>query len=130
VTQHAGLPADRRGAFSRDEHILMIANEMHRGSALLRRRDAGRVRTCYERVLQLVDLTVRVRAERSFLRELLRWRELVAALYLEDLPRLEAHRELLRCVLFFTPAAARQVPELVGVRRASAARSTRRGAAS
>jgi hypothetical protein len=112
VSQHAGLSVERWAGFSSDQQILMIANEMHRASGLLGWDDLGRVRTSYERVLHLVDLTVQVRRDKSFVRELLRWRELVAELYLAERPRIEIHRQLLRCLLYFTPVAARQIREL------------------
>lgn len=123
MTQHAGLSVERWAAFSRDQRILMIANEMHRAAKLARADDRPRLRNGYERVLQLVDLTVRVERHRSFIRELLRWRELVAEMYIGDRPQPEAHERLLRCLLFFTPVAARQIPELFPSRRTGSSSS-------
>jgi hypothetical protein len=51
-------------------------------------------------------------------RELLRWRELAAAAYIE--PDEERHRALLRALLLLTPASAKQVPFLLGERRPEA----------
>jgi hypothetical protein len=112
VTQHAGLSAERWAAFSREQQVLMIANEMHRASRLFGPDDRERLRNAYERVLRLADLTVAVQPGRSLRRELLRWREILGSAYLEPDERL--HRELLHVLLLFTPESARQRPFLVG----------------
>jgi hypothetical protein len=121
VTQHASLSAERWAAFSLDQQILMIANEMNRAAGLAREDDRGRLKNSYERVLQLVDLTVRCHTRRALLKELLRWRDLVAELYLFDPPRPDAHRALLRCLLLFTPTASQQIPHVLPSSRAPAA---------
>jgi hypothetical protein len=87
----------------------MIANEMNRASRLLGDSDAASRRFSYERVLRLVDLTVALAERRAVRRELLRWRDLVAALYLEDDARPQAHRQALRALLQQTPDSAAQV---------------------
>ena len=110
MTQHAGLTPERWASFSLDQQILMIANEMNRGRRLAREDDWSRVESGYARVLQLVDLTVASRPRQSFLRELLRWRDLVAQLYVTGSPNPAAHDEALRCLLYFTRSAAEQIP--------------------
>jgi hypothetical protein len=112
VTQHASLTLERWAAFSRDQQILMIANEMNRAGRLFGARDRGRLANAYERVLRLADLTAESQASRSLRRELLRWREMAGALYLE--PDEEGHRALFRALLLLTPASAKQVPFLLG----------------
>ena len=115
MTQHAGLSAERWATFALDQQILMIANEMHRASKLVRDEDRQRLGHSYERVLQLVDLTIRSHRERGLLRELLRWRDLVAELYLSGSSRPDQHHTLLRCLLSLTPAAFRQIAALGSV---------------
>jgi len=110
MTQHASLTPERWAAFSRDQQVLMIANEMNRASRLFGPDDRGRLRHAYERILRLADLTVEVQTSRSLRRELLRWRELAGGVYLEPDP--EAHRQLFRALLLLTPASAKQVPLL------------------
>jgi hypothetical protein len=110
--QHAGLSTERWAAFSFVQQILMIGNEMNRSLAHLERRAWDRARPSYERVLQLVDLTVGLPLGRSRRRELLRWRDLVAALYVADTPSVETHVEAFRCLLRFTPESSRQIAEL------------------
>lgn len=110
MTQHASLTAERWARFSVDQQVLMIANEMQRASSLLSPDDRPSRQRTYERVLRLVDLTVEVQTRRAFRRELLRWRDLIAALYLVPEANPEAHRAALRSLLGFHPAAWRQVP--------------------
>ena len=66
-------------------------------------------RLCYERVLRLVDLTVEVQSGRSLRKELLRWRELIAGMYIEPEPDPENHREAFQCLLLMTPESAEQI---------------------
>ena len=108
--QHASLTAERWSAFSLDQQILMIANEMHRAAKLFASEDRERLRCGYERVLRLTDLTAATRPGKTFRLELLRWRELVAALYVSPKPSPASHREAFRCLLQFTPVAAAQIP--------------------
>ena len=111
MTQHAGLSAERWSRFDREDQVLMVANEMHRAGKLAPTDADGR-RRAYERVLRLVDLTVQVQARPAFRREFLRWRDLIAELYLRADPDPAAHRAALRALLLLTPRSARQVPLL------------------
>jgi hypothetical protein len=117
VTQHASLDAGRWSAFSRDQQLLMIANEMNRASRLFGPADRSRLTSAYERVLRLADLTVQVQTSRSLRRELLRWRELAGSVYLE--PDEPLHGELFRALLLMTPESAKQIPFLFGAPEAS-----------
>lgn len=110
MTQHASLSPERWASFSRDQQLLMIANEMNRAARLVEPAELPGFRRCCERVLRLVDLTVEVNVRRSLRRELLRWRDLVAALYLDPAPSSEAHRAAFRALLQLSPATARQIP--------------------
>ena len=114
VKQHLALSPERWAAFTLDQQVLMVANEMHRGSKLMEPADRDRLRNSYERVLHLVDLTIRVRPGRGLRRELLRWRDLVARLYVEAAADPRAHAEALRVLLRFTPVASRQLPYVTG----------------
>jgi hypothetical protein len=105
VTQHASLTPERWARFSLDQQILMVANEMNRASSLLGDASPDSLRRTYERVLRLLDLTVATQARRGLRRELLRWRDLVAALYVAPRADAQAHAEAFRCLLRFTPAS-------------------------
>ena len=82
MTQHASLTPERWARFDLDQQILMIANDMNRASRLLGPEDRDSLQRTYERVLRLVDLTVATQPRRGLRRELLRWRDLIAALYI------------------------------------------------
>ena len=103
MTQHSSLTPERWARFSLDQQILMIANEMKRASALTAPADSGSRVLAYERVLRLLDLTVETRSKPTLRRELLRWRDLVAALYLAQEAAPEDHDAAYRCLLRFTP---------------------------
>jgi len=114
MTQHASLTPERWARFTLDQQVLMIANEMQRATALLAPTDGAARQRTYERVLRLVDLTVTVQTKRTFRRELLRWRDLIAALYVEPDTDPDGHRAAFRCLLRFRPEASRQIPHLMG----------------
>jgi len=113
VTQHASLSPERWARFPPDRQLLMIANEMNRATALMDADDGRSRGLAYERVLRLVDLTVAVNPRRALRRELLRWRDLVAALYLEAAPNMREHRAVLRCLLQLAPITAAQIPYIL-----------------
>jgi len=110
VTQHAAMTAERWARFDVARQILMIANEMNRASSLFGADGVASLRLCYERVLRLVDLTVETRDRRGLRRELLRWRDLVAELYVADQPSRVDHTAAFRCLLQLHPVAAKQIP--------------------
>jgi hypothetical protein len=114
VTQHATLTAERWARFSLDQQVLMIGNEMQRASSLMTPDDTDSRRRCYERVLRLVDLTVEIQTKRTLRRELLRWRDLIAELYVAPRGEPHLHREAFRALLQLRPVAARQIPLLLG----------------
>ena len=112
MSQHASLSPERWSSFSLDQQILMIANEMNRAMKLLGPDDRERLKHSYERVLQLTDLTILVRTRKGLRRELLRWRDLIAQLYVDAESSPPAHAAAFRCLLLFTPEAARQIPHV------------------
>ena len=116
MTQHATLPFERWAAFTRDQQILMIANEMNRAAKLFDPANQMRLRNAYERILQLTDLTIRAQSSFGFRRELLRWRDLIATQYVTDAPCSASHREAFRVLLRFTPEASRQIAQLAATR--------------
>ena len=117
MTQHSSLTPERWKRFDLDRQILMVGNEMNRGMRLVDAEETASLRACYERVLRLTDLTVAVSHRRALRRELLRWRDLVAALYvrtgIEGTVDGDAHRAAFRALLQLRPAAARQIALLM-----------------
>jgi len=114
ASQHQGLSPERWRRYPRGQQILMIANEMNRASKLFEPVDRERLATAYERILALTDLTVRVADSRSLRRELLRWRDLVAAQYIAPLPDAQSHGQAFRALLQLHPDAWRQLPYVTG----------------
>ena len=113
MTQHASLSPERWARFPRERQLMMIANEMNRATALMNADDGRSRGLAYERVLRLADLTIAVNPERALRRELLRWRDLVAALYVDTVPDELAHRAVLRCLLQLSPMTAAQIPYIL-----------------
>ena len=113
MTQHASMTPERWARFGLDQQILMVANEMNRASSLLGAEDLESLRRTYERVLRLVDLTVTTQPRRGLRRELLRWRDLIAELYVAPAADAGAHAAAFRCLLQLTPVASRQIPHLL-----------------
>ena len=114
MTQHSSLSPERWASFSLDQQVLMIGNEMQRASRLFAPDLHASLRLAYERVLRLLDLTVAVHPKPTLRRELLRWRDLVAELYVAPDPQPAQHREAFRCLLRLRPEASRQIPFLLG----------------
>jgi hypothetical protein len=112
MAQHTGLSLQRWSAFSLHQQVLMIANEMNRAAKLKAPKDRERLRSAYERTLQLTDLTVQVSRRRALRRELLRWRDLVAALYVAPGADPVAHTAAFRALLRLTPETSKQLPLL------------------
>ncbi len=112
MTQHATLPAERWARFDLGQQILQIGAEMQRALKFLRAERGPELRACYERALGLVDLTVEVQASPGLRRELLRWRGVIAELYLRAEPDAPTHRLALRVLLRLHPESAKQVAVL------------------
>ena len=110
MTQHASLSPERWSAFSLDQQVLMIGNEMNRAARWMLPEDRASLNLAYERILRLVDLTVEVQSRPALRRELLRWRDLIAELYIRPEADSAAHAAAFRTLLLFTPVAAQQIP--------------------
>ena len=108
MIQHEGLTRERWATFTAAQQILMIANELHRARKLDGSRKASHRRNSYERVLYLTDLTLAAQTGHGLRRELLRFRDLAAALYLEPAPGAKEQADLLRALLLLTPESALQ----------------------
>jgi hypothetical protein len=74
--------------------------------------DRDRRRGAYARALELSDLTAAGTVRPAFRRELLRWRDLLASLYLRDDGRAEENAAVLRHLLRFKFATSKQIQYL------------------
>ena len=115
MASHAGLSPERWAGFSLDQQVLMIANEMNRATKLMAPIDRERLQRAYERILRLADLTVQGAGRPALRRELLRWRDLVATLYIAPATDPAAHATAFRALLRLTPEASKQLALLRGV---------------
>lgn len=107
---HKSLNSTRWESFSLDQQLLMIGNEMNR---LISGLQAGRPyldqKACMERAFELIDLTISL-GRKNLQRELLRWRGLLAMVYL--MPESEFNRQtdylkqLFKTLLFLNPKSA------------------------
>ena len=89
----------------------MIGNEMNRAAKVLHHEDRSYRNNCYERILHLTDLTIRVQRRATLRRELLRWRDLIAELYVSPEPDGPRHDAAFRSLLMFMPASSEQLPQ-------------------
>ncbi|HHE38787.1 MAG TPA: hypothetical protein ENL20_09485 [Candidatus Cloacimonetes bacterium] len=83
---HTGLTSDKWKIFSTDKQLLMIANELNRAKNWIDKKDFEKVSFCYERAFELLDLTVECSKNNNLIRELLRFRELLAMTYSNKSP--------------------------------------------
>lgn len=114
MSQHASLTPERWQSFTRDQQLMMIANEMNRCQKLLSPGDRARLQNGLERVLRLTDLTAQVNAVPALRRELLRWREVMAQFFLDAAPDPDGFRAAFRALLLLTPALHEQIPFVLG----------------
>ena len=108
MPQHEGLTLERWRRYPAAHQVIMVANELHRAMSLTRTDDTLRRQNAFERALALTDLTIAAQSGRSLRRELLRFRDLLAAFYLEPSPSTSDQAALLRALLLLTPESALQ----------------------
>jgi len=101
LKQHKTLTEEKWKQFPFYKQILMIANEMNRAGSWLEKKDFEEVKRCYERALELVDLTICVLTKKKYLREFLRFREVLAEMYIEEQPAIEKNQRLISVLLLF-----------------------------
>ncbi len=80
LKHHKDLNIDKWSGFPVPQRILMIGTEFIRAGRSLERQRKSEVIDCYERALELLDLTIET-VRGSLLRELLRLRDVVALKY-------------------------------------------------
>lgn len=103
LKQHPDLTPEKWGTFPFFKQILMVACELQRSRHWLEHGDLDEVKQCYERALELLDLTIELASGPTLLCELLRFRELLATEFISAEPSLAANRSLYRVLMAFTP---------------------------
>lgn len=99
LKKHKNLSLEKWSKFPPDQQIIMIANEVQRLLTCIKENigfDAERERI--ECALELIDLTINC-GNQSLRRELLRFRDLFAALYLMNEQELEVSYEFIKKLL-------------------------------
>ncbi len=107
---HKTLSPEKWSGFPVDKQLLMIGNELGRMLSRIKANGALlELTACLERAMELTDLTVCV-ASGNLRRELLRWRDLFASLYLMNEADLRKESEnikkLLQALLLLSPGSA------------------------
>lgn len=77
---HKNLDEKKWNKFSKSQQIFMIANELNRAKNWLLRNNLKEVSNCYERAIELLDLTISV-SKKILQKELLRFREIFTLQY-------------------------------------------------
>jgi hypothetical protein len=103
---HKNLSSEKWQSFSPGQQILMIAGEFSRAESWIERSDPNAVRRCDERAFELLDLTAEDPRWSRGLRELLRFRELLAGRYAAGSMDITENREFLRALLSLNTEAA------------------------
>ena len=88
---HSHLNPEKWGTYTKTQQVLMISNELNRALNCLGSNHPLDAEKCYERAIELTDLTVEDQRWDNGLKELLRFREVLSEIFLskdEDLTRL------------------------------------------
>lgn len=85
--------------FTRAQRILSIASELQRAKNMLAKDDCLEAKNAYERAFELLDLTISLVRSHSERYELLRFREMMAHLYLDEPDNLDLLGKLLNVLL-------------------------------
>lgn len=94
LKHHKTLTEEKWSQFPFYKQIIMIANEINRAKNWIVKGDSEEVRICYEKALELIDLTVAVLVDRKVLREFLRFREVLAYEYISNKKNAETNKKL------------------------------------
>ena len=78
---HKNLTLKKWCNYSKGQQILMIANELNRAQNWLQKEENFEVNQCYERAFELLDLTLEDKKWHKGIKEILRFREMLAELY-------------------------------------------------
>lgn len=96
---HQTLTEEKWSAFPFYKQLIMIGNELNRAKNWIENNDIEKVKVCYERAFELFYLTIACLKDTRKLRELLRAKEMLGALYIEKKPSLNENILLLKTLL-------------------------------
>jgi hypothetical protein len=101
----SGISPERWISFTKGQQILMIGSEFERINSRLKNHDTENINPCYERIFDLVDITLLDPKWNYNFKELLRFREVIGELYLQKEKDLELNSSVYKALLTMSPEA-------------------------
>jgi hypothetical protein len=98
---HKNLTLERWQKFSKETQILNIAAEFSRAKNWLIKKDENEVLNCLDRSFELIDLTVNDSKWKKSLKELLRFRDVLAGFYIKKNKNLDEFIKIFQAFLNF-----------------------------
>ena len=105
LIHHKNLTLEKWSKYTRGQQVLMIGNELNRATNLLKNNMMPEVKNCYERAMELTDLTSADIKWKGRLKELRRFREVLAELYSKQDGDEELNFNLYNCLIMMIPEA-------------------------
>ena len=98
---HKNLTQERWQKFSKEEQILNIAAELSRAKFWLEKKNEEQILNCLNRAFELIDLTINAFKNQRALKELLRFREVLAQFYINEDKNIEEFKKIFKTLLMF-----------------------------
>jgi len=98
---HKNLTQERWQKFSAKEQILNIAAELSRAKFWLEGKNEKQILNCLNRAFELIDLTIYAFKNQRALKELLRFREVLAQFYINQDKNIEEFKKIFKTLLMF-----------------------------
>ena len=106
LRQHKNLTLEKWSRYPRGQQVLMIANELNRAGNWINKMATEEVNNCYERALELTDLTTSDgKWQGHARRELRRFRQMLAIQYINPEKDATVNRQLYILLIQTVPAA-------------------------
>ena len=106
LIQHKNLNIEKWARYPKSQQVLMIANELNRAKNWIKEDSLPEVNNCYERALELTDLTTAdLKWPRKAKREIRRFREMLAEQYMVQKKNADINTCLYNLLLQTTPEA-------------------------
>ena len=86
---------------SKEEQILNIAAELSRAKFWLKEKNREQVLNCLNRAFELIDLTINASRHQKDLKELLRFRDILAQFYIDKDKNLNEFTKIFKTLLMF-----------------------------
>jgi len=98
---YRNLTQKRWQGFSEETQILNIAAELSRAKFWLEKKNEEQVLNCLNRAFELIDLTIYTWRQQKNLKELLRFREVLAQFYTNRDKNIEEFKKIFKTLLMF-----------------------------